>query len=176
MRLIILTTIDNRRESCCHLDHCHIIALSEGRNRKIGSNHVIYIVNKCIGSRLTGQINVGFQSDVKIIQIFHQCFLAHLLTNMHQGYVTGLLECLRNSDNTMSDVFMTFDRVTADLQHTVTYVRFVPGQLSGIKSRCDRHCLCNRSRLIRVGNTVISPDSVQRIIHGFIIHLCNLFF
>ena len=52
----------------------------------------------------------------------------------------------------------------------------VPGQLSGIKSRCDRHCLCNRSRLIRVGNTVISPDSVQRIIHGFIIHLCNLFF
>ena len=161
MRLIIFSTIDQGTVPGDHLDHRHVITLSKGVGCKVDGAELILGIDQGIGTCLTRQINIGFQTKIKNLLIFTEIFRSDQIRHLHQRIVTGIFQRLLNCLHTMSCSLDTADMMSGNSLSTIAVKCLISGQCPRLQPGCHRKWFCSRSRLIGGGHAEIVPHLIQ---------------
>ena len=124
----------------------------------------------------TRQVNPGLRSKIKNVLVTEEILTARLCRNLHHGVITGVHQCVSHR---LFPVLIRENRAADPLigDHfiAVTVKAFRRVDRARVQRCRRRHGFYRGTRLKSIGHTVISPDIVEILQHGFIVHGIDLF-
>ena len=177
MRLIVVSSIDNRTHCIDLLDHGQCISLSESRACKLRFSHGIAGMDHT--TSLIRKIDTGSCSEIENALRLKEIIFSHLCCDLHHTIVAGIGNDIGKSFCPVSiRPYRTFDESSRTFRSkrlsAVTDKIIALGNRSHFKCGAHNDRLYNRSRLVGICHAEITPHSVQRIYGFLIVHGIDL--
>ena len=94
MGFIIRSAVDDRTVGCRHLNHGAVKVLPEGVGCKRCRISGLRSIHKSLVVRLAWKIDTGLGAEAKLLLVFVEFLLSHLLGDLHHNDITRLHQTL----------------------------------------------------------------------------------
>ena len=177
MRLIIVTSVDNRTHGIDLLKHGTGISLSECRAGKLCLSHGIHSMDD--SRPLIRKIDSGSASKIKKALRFNKLFCSHPFCDLHHSVITGIGDHMHQILCSMSiRINCTFNKciiICSEYLSAVADKIVIFGYAAFFQSASHNNRLHNRSGFKSICYTEIIPHGIEGSYRFLIIHGLNLF-